>query len=339
MIYGHEFHNIIENIFGDVRGLYSSEQLQVNCPRCQESEGLYQTDGKFNLEINTKKRIYRCWKCDDPIFSGSLGKLIYTYGRKIDYEMYKSYVGTFDDSYSDGNDDDVNEPLKLPFEMISFSSMNVEDSDHFEAYNYLVNERKINRELILRYRLGFCLNGKYARRIIIPSFDCNGEVNYFVARSYDKTLGIKRPYDNPKSNKDLIIFNDGMTNWDSTIFLVEGVFEMLSIPNAIPLLGKTISQALFIKLSKIKPYVIVLLDSDANKDAINLIYLLKSIYYDCEERIKLIIPPKGKFNEQGKLMKDIDEIRKNNGNDEVVKILKTARDLITDDYFITKLQK
>lgn len=339
IIRGQEFHNIIQNIFVDVNGVYVSEQLQVNCPRCQERDGLSQPDGKFNLEINTAKRMFRCWKCEDPKFSGSLGRLVKMHGTNIDYELYKSFAGVFHD-YTFDEDEKEYEAVKLPDEIIYFSQMDVTDSDHFEAYNYLVNERKIDRKTILKYRLGFCLTGKYGRRIIIPSYDAKGEVNYFVARSYDKTLKKKKPYDNPKSDKDVIIFNEGMVNWDSTVYLVEGVFEMLSLPtNAIPLLGKTISKALLLKLKELKPHVIVILDLDAQKDTINLIYLLKSIYFDCEEKIKLVILPKGLKDDDGKDIKDLDELRKNKGITEVVKSLRTARDLITDDYFMQKLQK
>ena len=332
LIRGQEFHSIIQNIFIDVNGLYVSEQLQINCPRCQEKDGLPTPDGKFNLEINTAKRMFRCWKCEDPKFSGSLGKLIRTFGTLIDYELYKSFAGIFHDYWYDENEKDY-EVVKLPMEMIYFSQMDVSNSDHFEAYNYLINDRKINRSIILKYRLGFCLTGVYSKRIIIPSYDNDGEINYFVARSYDKKSKTKKPYDNPKSDKDLIIFNDGMINWDSTIYLVEGVFEMLSIPNAIPLLGKTISKTLLLKLKKLKPHIIVILDLDAEKDSINLMYLLKSIYFDCEEKIKQVILPKGLYDDAGRPIKDLDELRKNKGNHEVIKSLKTARDLNTEDNF------
>ena len=92
MVKGKEFHPIIEKIFVDVNNLYNSEQIQVNCPRCQEREGLRYPDGKYNLEINTAKRVFRCWKCEEPRFSGSLGKLIRLFGSEIHYELYKSYA-------------------------------------------------------------------------------------------------------------------------------------------------------------------------------------------------------------------------------------------------------
>lgn len=331
IVQGQEFHSIIQNIFEDVKGLNTSEQLQVCCPRCQEIEGLSHPDGKFNLEINTKRKLYRCWKCESPKFSGSLGKLIRLYGSHIDYEIYKSYVGSIQEYVFE---EDVNIQVKLPDEMIYFSQMESSNLEHFEAYNYLVNERKLSREIILKYRLGFCTTGKYKKRIIIPSFDMDGGVNYFVGRNYgSKSVnGVKiSPYLNPKADKDKIIFNEGLINWDSTVYLVEGTFDMLSFPiNSIPMLGKTISSTLFSKLNELKPDIVVLLDPDAYKNSVDLYYILYTIYVGCEERVKLVKLP---TNE------DIDELRKNKGIEEVIKSLYSARGLTVEDYFIKKLHK
>lgn len=329
MVRGQEFHAIIKNIFDEVNGLQVSEQLQVNCPCCQEREGLSFPDGKFNLEINTHKRMFRCWKCDEPKFSGSLGRLIRIYGTSIDYDLYKSYASIYSE-YSYEDDEKEYAPVKLPNEMILFSQMETSNTDHLEAYNYLVLERKISREIINKYRLGFCITGKYSKRIIIPSYDKYGEINYFVARNYDNDKK-KKPYDNPKSDKDKIIFNEGYINWDSTIYLMEGAFEMLSFPvNPIIMLGKTISTTLFFKLKELKPDIVILLDPDAYKNSIELFYIIHTIYVGCEERVKIVKLPNND---------DLDELRKNHGIDEVIKNLYTARGLTVDDYFIKKLEK
>jgi len=331
MIRGQEFHSILLNIFGEVNGYMQSEQVQVNCPHCQEREGLSEPDGKFNLEINTGKRKFRCWKCDEPRFQGSLKRLVRIFGSHTDYELFKSYA----DMYPEDEDFEYDEekeyaPVTLPDEMLSFSQFEANNLEHFEAYNYLVLDRKITRDIILKYRLGFCTTGKYAKRIIIPSYDVNGEVNYFVGRSYDP-LEKKRKYLNPPVDKDKIIFNEGLVNWDSTVYLVEGAFEMLSFPvNIIPMLGKTLSTTLFMKLKELKPDVVVLLDPDAYKNSIELYYKLQAIYVDCEERVKIVKLP---------TMDDLDELRRHEGHDAVIKALRTARGLTVDDYFINKLQK
>ena len=332
IIDGIEFHSIISNIFEDVRGLNTGSQLQVNCPRCTEENGGV-PDGKYNLEISTKRNmpVFKCWSCDNPRFSGSLGKLIRLYGSGIDYDIYKSYASVYQDFTFNEEREEIQ--VKLPNEMINFSQMDVSNPDHFEAYNYLVNERKISRDIILRYRLGFCTTGKYAQRIIIPSFDASGDVNYFVGRYYGNNLKIRKKlsYLNPSADKDVIIFNEGLINWDSTLYLVEGVFEMLSFPvNIIPMLGKTLSTTLFMKLKELKPDVVVLLDPDAYKNSIELYYRLHTIYVGCEERVRIVkLPTK----------EDLDELRKNQGIGEVIKCLYSARGLTVDDYFIQKLQK
>ena len=329
MIRGQEFHAIIQNVFGDVNGYLQSEQVQVNCPHCQERDGLSYPDGKFNLEINTGKRMFRCWKCDEPRFSGSLGRLIKIFGNGVDYEMYKSYAGIFQDYVFDEDEKEYIQ-VKLPEEMILFSQMESGNPEHFEAYNYLVNERKLSRDIILNYRLGFCTTGKYASRIIIPSYDKNGEVNYFVSRYYgnDQKIRKKMPYLNPKADKDVIIFNEGLINWDSVVFIVEGVFDMLSLLNAIPLLGKSISTTLYHKLKELKPKLIIILDPDAWYDEMELFDTLKLIYGDEDKNI-YILNLKGIY--------DIDKIRRLNGNDEIIKLLYNARELNDNDYFNKKI--
>ena len=330
MIRGREFQPIIEKIFTDVKGLNESEQIQCNCPRCQERDGLLYPDGKYNLEINTAKRVFRCWKCEEPKFSGSLGKLIRLYGSKVDYELYRSYASIFQDySYSEDGDDEEIIKVNLPTEMISFANMDVTNPDHFEAYNYLVNERQIPRETILKYRLGFCLEGRYANRIVVPSYDEFGDINYFVARAFKS--GMKPPYMNPKIDKMKIIFNEGLINWDSTIYLVEGAFEFLTFPvNIVPLLGKDISTPLFYKLKERRPNIVILLDPDAFKTAMQLFYKIQSIYVGVEERVKIVKLP---------TMEDLDELRRRAGKNEILKALYGARGLTVEDYFSRKLHK
>ena len=328
MVRGSEYHHIIKGIFGDVKGYLQYDQIQVNCPRCQENDCLDEPDGKFNLEINTSKKMFRCWKCDDPRFSGSLGKLIRLYGNQADFELYKAFAGS-DIDYYYNEQEKIVEPVYLPSEMIYFSQMNPMNPDHIEAYNYLVMERKISRDIIFKYKLGFCTTGKYAKRIIVPSYDIYGIVDYFVARSYLKKNKKINPYDNPKSDKNEVIFNDGFINWDSVVYLCEGVFDMLSFPvNTIPMLGKTISPLLLLKLKELKPKVVVLLDPDAYKNSIELYYQLYHAYVGYEDRVKIIKLPNND---------DLDELRKNSGIDAVIESLYSARTLEVDDFFYSKL--
>ena len=333
MVEGIQFHNIIRNIFGpNIDGLNIDSQLTVDCPRCAELYNNGTLDGKKNLSISTSSGMFHCWKCSEPSFSGSLGKLIRLYGTKADYELYKSLGGSdFNYNYEVEEEDDTPITMDLPEEFILFSEMENTNKDHLEAYNYMILDRKISKEILLKYQIGFCITGIYAKRIIIPSYNEFGDINYFVARTYDKKVLNKYKYKNPNIDKGRIIFADGFINWDSSIYLVEGVFEMLSFPvNCIPMLGKTIYNKLFLKLKERLPTVIIILDPDAYKNAIELFYKLKSIYIDCEEKVSIVILP---------TEEDLDELRKNKGHEEVIKALYSARKLNVDDYFKNKLVK
>lgn len=325
MIKGREFHSILNSIFdGDIRGVGEAEQLQTNCPKCQQRDGLSSPDNKYNLEINTEKRVFRCWKCDSPKFSGSLGRLVKIFGTPTDYDLYKSYAGTIFD-YSENDDEKDFGFVELPQEFILFSEMDVDDPIHLEAYNYMVIERQIEFSILKKFGIGFCIDGKYWGRIIIPSYDQHGDLNYFVGRGYK---GQKPPYMNPKANKDLIIFNEGLINWDSTLYIVEGIFEFLSFPiNTVPQLGKTLSTAFFFKLKNKKPEIVIILDPDAYRDSIEMYQKLCVIYGEDSDKIK-IVKLKGNY--------DLDEIRKKFGKSAVIEKLRTARQLTTDDYFIGK---
>jgi len=327
MALGVEFQPIIKNIFGDIKN-YGQEQLQVNCPKCQERDGLLNPDGKYNLEINTAKRVFHCWKCQDPPFKGTLGKLVRKYGTKADYQIYLDYAQLFDDfsPKTESNYEDI--IITLPKEMIPFSSMDENNIEHLKAINYLILERGMTKETILKYRLGFCTEGYYGGRIIIPSFDKDGEVNYFQSRAYRK--GLKPKMLNPKLNKKKVIVNEGLLNWDSTIYIVEGGFDYLSIPfNSTPLLGKTLGDALYRKLKEEKPNVVIILDPDAFKDALEIFYTINSIYAGIDQDKVRIVKLKGE--------NDIDEIRKKYGRSGVIKKLRTARRLIVDDFFYNNI--
>lgn len=327
MIKGLEFHNIIGSIFdGDVKGLYESEQLRVCCPRCQQRANLGLPDGKYNLEINTAKKIFNCWKCDEPKFSGTIKRLVKYYGSKSDLELYNSYtlLDGLNNFENDDLNDTVNKLVELPKEYISFRDINIHNKDHFDAYTYMILDRKFDYELLLKFNIGFCIEGDFQGRIIIPSYDVYGNINYFTARTFKNH---KTKFKNPDVKKDDIIFNEGLINWDSTIYLVEGVFEMLTIPiNTMILLGKKLSKGIFLMLKDKKPNIIILLDPDAYKKSIEIFQILFSIYGDESHKIKLVVL-------NGEL--DLDEIRKRDGIDSIKKIMYGLRGLTLDDIFAT----
>ena len=135
------------------------------------------------------------------------------------------------------------------------------------AIVYLKN-RGITLVDIIRYGTGYCEEGLYANRIIVPSYSSDGELNYFVGRDIYEG-GMK--YKNPPVSKDVIGL-DLFINWNEPIILCEGVFDAIAIRrNAIPLFGKTIPKSLMKKIyEKQVKQIYILLDSDAIMDSIKM---------------------------------------------------------------------
>jgi DNA primase len=168
------------------------------------------------------------------------------------------------------------EIVDLPKEFISLANKNLPVTTKF-ATKYLL-DRGLTKQDIIMWKIGVCCSGEYEGRIIVPSFDLNGNCDYFIARSYGKQFP---KYMNPKVSKD-IVFNELFIDWNKDIVLVEGVFDAVKCTNAIPLLGSTLNEktTLFNKIVQYDPTVYVALDPDAEEKSNDIINKLSR--YDIE---------------------------------------------------------
>jgi len=134
-----------------------------------------------------------------------------------------------------------------------------------------LRSRRVDDEMIKKFQIGYTESGPRKFRIIIPSFNKNGDVNYYEARSY--LPWVKPAYYKPDAEevpKSAIIFNVSNVDFNLPTYLVEGVFDLMVLYNAIPLLGKEIPDILLAKLIKYKTKVILCLDEDALKDSVEI---------------------------------------------------------------------
>ena len=129
-------------------------------------------------------------------------------------------------------------------------------------------ERGLNDIDFIKYSIGYTTSGDYGGRIIIPSYNGSNQLNFFVARTYD---GNYFKYKNPEASKDIIFF-ENLINWNLPIILCEGVFDAIAIRrNAIPILGKSISNSLYKKIitSPLQD-IYIALDTDARDRALQI---------------------------------------------------------------------
>ena len=157
--------------------------------------------------------------------------------------------------------------IKLPKEYVCLAKKSLPYSAK-DPLSYLMS-RHVSSKDILYYKIGYCETGTYRKRIIIPSFNENGNCNFFIARTYREDW---LKYKNPPVSKN-IIFNDLLIDWASPITLVEGAFDALKIKNSIPLLGSTLGKntKLFKKIALKQPKIYIGLDGDALVKSLNVI--------------------------------------------------------------------
>jgi hypothetical protein len=201
---------------------------------------------------------------------GSIYKLIKKYGTP---KQLKKYLLLKPEEQHDGVKKVYNQ-IKLPTEFVSFkdASFGMKLTPSYkQAYNY-IKKRNITDLMLQIYNIGFCATGIYENRIIIPSYDENNRINYFIARSFLENSRMK--YKNPQAQKEIIIFNEKLIDWNEPVYIVEGAFDSIFIPNAIPMLGKFMSEHLFHKLYNNAKKIIIVLDPDAYNDQERLYHRL-----------------------------------------------------------------
>jgi len=232
--------------------------IAYTCPHCQHH--------KPKLEINfteNKKghNPWHCWVCDKR------GKSIIPLLRKANASPDKiDYALTLvkDVNYSYNNV--AVATLTLPDEFISLNNADIPNITMRHAQAYL-KKRNISKHDILQYNIGYCESGLYKNMLVIPTYDAEGKLNYFTARSFEKEPYIK--YRNPQISRD-IIPNEHFINWNIPIILCEGLFDAIAIKrNAIPLLGKSMQSNLMKKIvTSVVDKIYIALDKDAIKQSL-----------------------------------------------------------------------
>jgi len=261
-------HKILCDILG-----YShtnGQEALFKCPACDHH--------KLKLSVNIRKNVFKCWVCD---YRGrNVRRLVRRFGTFVQLQRWEELTGRHDlDKFAELFDDslrvDPQPTLDLPEEFISLAGL--VPATGVYAHNYL-HSRGLTKADILKWKIGYCFGGEYRNRIIIPSFNDDGDVSYFIARSYS---GDSYKYKNPRASKD-IVFNELYIDWNEDLTIVEGVFDAITAGNSVPILGSTLRQNsdLIRKIVYNDTPVYVALDPDAREKENRIIETL--LRYDIE---------------------------------------------------------
>jgi DNA primase len=306
--------NILESFLGETRKHNEDTgQVAFDCPACSEEVGMPEGDGKGNLEINYNKGVFKCWSCQETNhMHGPVTRLLKRYGTP---KILRDYLLIKPDSDSIIAKEHIDVVVTLPDGYKKLSECTSKDFKSNLALNYLY-KRGITDKIIKEFDIGYTIKGTYFNRIIIPSYDADGELNYFIARWFSSDYN-KLKYLNPTAEKQEIVFNERKINWDATIYLVEGATDHIVTPNSIPLLGKIVSPMLLDLLhDKSCGNIVIVLDDDAYDDAVRIYNELN--FGNLRDRIRIVTPPKGY---------DPSKIFETLGSIGIIELLRTARKL------------
>lgn len=266
----------IEKSFGE--GISSNQGLNISvlCPKCLLKKS--KDYSKKKLVIRTDNFMCHCWVC------GYKSRNLIGLLKEHRYDLLRSYIDKFADVNCLNNEDgeassSLNEKLSLPTGWVPLSH-----SPKLEYVNYLkerlgnsIEEQELER-FIVYWKFGYTIQEPaFAKRLILPSFDENGELNYFTGRAIEK--GIKPKYFNAKAVRESVIVNELNIDWTQPLTVVEGPFDLIKCNwNATCLLGSEITSeySLFLKILKNNTHVILALDPDAHQKTEKIAALLHS---------------------------------------------------------------
>ena len=278
-----------ESVFGQGKLARNGRNFDVRCPLCAPSDKT-----KLKLSIHVDDDRVHCWTCGYG--SRSLAFLIKRHGS---HEQFAEYISKYAPKMSQKAIEELEHEkptIKLPSDFRLLVTASRVDPDIRHMLRYLT-ERGLTERDLWYYKFGISESYRWKRRVIMPSFDASGVLNYFVARAIDPWRMPK--YDNADGHKTEIIFNELNVDWSQRLVLCEGPFDYVKCgQNAVPLLGSDINEnsALFNAIVAHGTPIALALDTDM-KSTKAIIVAKKLIKYG----IDVTVVDLGEFDDPGKM--------------------------------------
>ena len=287
--------NLIQRAFGTSIMDRDGVNVAVSCVNKNCSS--FGKPAKKKLTLRVDNEFYHCWVC------GMRGRGLARFFKIYKPRYFEDANSIFEKKIAE-KEEEVLPAVTLPDGFTLLVSLGTRaDPDMRACKNYLLARGFVQRNLWY-FRLGAVSSGRYRRRIIIPSFDEEGELNYFTARSID--VDANRKYINPRVKRSEIIFNEMNIDWSKELTIVEGPFDLMKAnQNCTCLLGSSLNEKhlLFQQIVKNKTPVVLALDPDANKKTQDIAKLLNS--FDIVVKVLDVAPyedvgemPLGEFTKQ-----------------------------------------
>lgn len=253
--------SLLTRAFGSLDVCKDNTNVTAICPICAR-----QGSAKKKLSIRLDDGRYHCWVCGSK--GRSIVQIIKKYHSNLAEEA-KKYFKIRDHRSFDLFGEEEPEPtledlVTVPegFQLLG-TVLDSRRPDIKAAVGYCY-ARGLRLRDIWHFKLGISTEARFNRRVIIPSFDEAGVINFYSARSIDKVRRMK--YLNSSVQKTKIIFNEINIDWSKELALVEGPFDLMKCnENSTCLLGSQLSKEskLFRQIVRNQTPVVLALDPDA----------------------------------------------------------------------------
>lgn len=247
-------------------GTPNKGQVSVSCPACCKDR-----PEKKKLVIRISDGTHHCWVC------GLKGRSLKYTIRKYFPQKYENYLRVYGDTDQNPVQQEELQLPVLPSKYVLLAkSINSRDPDIRSTISY-AKSRGLSLRDFWYFKLGTTTTGKFKRRLIIPSFDDEGNLNYFSGRSIDKHRYPK--YVNASYPKKKLIFNELNVDWSKPLTLVEGPFDLFRAgENSTCILGSFLNENYFLfkKIIQNSTPVYLALDPDAHSKTMKIAEKLHS---------------------------------------------------------------
>lgn len=235
---------------------------QFWCPFCK-----HQDPKKRKLAVRLEDGVTHCWVCNWSARSPLRLANVVGASHELKNQLREVYgdVGEVKEDEPPAED----KPAQLPddFALVCDEiDRGVRHPDKLATIRYL-GKRGVTHNTAKYARLGLSNHPLYRRRVIFPSFDGDGALNYVTARAIDDETTFK--YFNTQRQRSSLVFNEVDVDWGRELVLVEGPFDLLACVgmNAAPMLGSWLDEnyLLFNRIVFNRTPVVLAFDPDAGK--------------------------------------------------------------------------
>jgi DNA primase len=206
------------------------EQLIARQPKAKKSGGYeymivcpFHADKNPSLQVNVAKGLFRCFGCGEK---GNAAKLVKQIKKSLSWKEAADYFEPFD------TPDHTVFEMRLPDEYhVLFGTTRV-GAEGKKAFRYLTT-RGVTPRHIRQFALGYCVTGRYARRVIVPVYT-NNQLRSFVARDYTGKAEKKVLYPpGAYTSMSLFGYDYAVATNAQTVVVCEGWADALAVMNVI----------------------------------------------------------------------------------------------------------